>query len=184
MVPLVIYSSRKNTAGLMFTSIALTSASFLLGSNEWVISLNASGASLLLYAGTVFFGSTSLITIFRFVVQKPAFIFSEKGIENLSIVFGASLIPWEEVDNIFYQSTANGDFLVVALRKPVDFSRNAGFLKRLIFKSRLITSPEKIAISQALLPVSVGEFVKKVMEFYPAVRVHYPYPILDVDRSG
>src|SRR3989344_1231815 len=130
MEPIYIYQSPAKNIALGFVSGALAAASYLLGADEWVRSLNALGTAILLYAGTTFFGLTTLYAVFRLAIRKPSIAITDQGMADYSTITSIGLIPWVEIDRIFYQKKGRDEYWGVALKKPEEYMRGLSFWKR------------------------------------------------------
>lgn len=183
MQSIVIYPSRKKIFGLTVISIALAALSFFLGRSDWIIVLKPTATLLLLYGGAPFFGITTVYALFRLSVRKPLFVISDEGIRDGGSLINLSLITWLEIDRIFYQRTADKDYLCVALKKPEEFIKKQPRAKRFFLKKKA-RDAAFITIPEALLPISPGELINSIRAVHPEVRIHYPFPILGADQRG
>lgn len=178
MQPITIYLGRQKAFILLLLSVVLGALSYYFENSKCVVDVRLVVSPILLYAIPIFFGLIAAYEIFILLFKKSAFIISNEGVEDRSSCINFGLIPWAEIDRIFYRRIAEKDYICVALKKPTEFFKKQFFIKRL-FSGKKARENAFVVIPQELLPVKPWDLIKEIRDSHPEVRIHYPYTNLE-----
>ncbi|MDP1688632.1 MAG: STM3941 family protein [bacterium] len=175
MQPIKIYSSHLKNVVEIFFGIIFAIASYYLGMSDWIINVWVLGATLLLYFCTPLFSLVALYSLIGLIFGRPIIIISDDGILDRSPFMNFGLIPWPEIDRVFYKRASNKDYICVALKKPETYLGGQSVLKRILTRKKA-SDDAFITFEQSLLPVKPGELIREIRSTHPEIRIHYPFP--------
>lgn len=170
-----IYSSSLKNVIEIFFGIVFAVISYYLGVNGWVINIWALGAKLLLFFCVPLFSLVALYSLFSLIFRRPIITISDEGILDRSAFINFGLIPWLEIDRVFYKRASNKDYICVALKKPESYLKSQSALKRILTRKK-VDDDAFISFDQSLLPIKPGELIKEIRSTHPEIRIHYPFP--------
>lgn len=116
------------------------------------------------YVGIPFFGLCLVYAIYRLLMPKPAVVISDEGIFDNASAFGAGMLRWEEIADVFaYDFSGQRMLGIIPMNEAVVLGRQSR-LKRVMAKMNKSIVPAPFNIPQSMLPISVDELLSMVEE--------------------
>lgn len=111
----------------------------------------------------VFFGSMSVLLAFadclfiRILIRnKPVIEMDANGLTDNSSLISLGFIPWSDMERAYFK----GAFFTIELKKPSEYLKRAGAIKRLFIKCNLKMGYGQVCISPVIISHEIEGFLR------------------------
>lgn len=168
MTDIVIYPDKRYLLALAAGCLLLTGGSIYLIIYGYDVSGRDSVGQFfkaitpgIFYIGVPMFSLLLIYICYRLLHPMPSVIINQEGIFDNASLFGAGMLRWEEIENMFVYQIMDSKFLGLVPADPETVIARQPAIKRFFFKMGKGMSPAPFAIPEDGLPMPAEELLAK-----------------------